>query len=732
MDSTIELRDSAELLRLAEQADILRRLRKAVSGTYKNSTPATDKTIIELRVDVDGRRPQQRISGDIFKQRGLKVFNDFILSPGQQLESFDKLQQFQRLPFYYTSYEYSFVVEAVTITEENGVAILTGPIIYYKDPGRIDETIEVRIRRVSYFSKAADASVTISKSGTLIQAYCLPRISEYFRTVTLEIDRYQGTSFPPGINPCIDPRPADLPCGNISTSTIFQRAGLDMTVIEDDVLNDSDSPDPGNNWSEAELHDLMEDRYDRFANTLQWNTYGVVVPRFGDPNYNSGYYGTMFDWGGWQAGDTYFRQGCAIAEDAIQGRAMGTLYNTNDKQERLTLQTFCHEVGHSFNLPHSWSRNTSADAASESFMNYPWGYTGGGESGFWSNFRWEFDDVELIWMRHQDRNDVIFGGTDWIGNNLSVYLEPQIEISNAPLRLELSAPPVLDFAEPVRLEVKLTNVSDTAQLVIDRLELEDHFITLYIRRPNGEFVRYIPPVRRLKAPGDLVELAPTESIQDSILVSFGARGYQFQEPGEYWVRAYYGRSEDAVIVSKAVRFRVAAPSTRQDEELAYLLFDRNAAKFLYFNGTERYPEVTSRLEEAVVKYEKTNPRVVRHIRAALGVHASRTFKRVGTTTKKKPERVVIARKPKLSEAITHLQRAIAVLPNTKALAVGDTRYAHLVGRLVDSQIAYGKKADAERTLRDSAQYLKQRKAGKQILDDFEERAKMLKKKTRKR
>ena len=45
----------------------------------------------------------------------------------------------------------------------------------------------------------------------------------------------------------------------------------------------------------------MEARFDTFADTLQWRMYSVIVPRFGDPNYSSGYYGTMFDWGGWQA-----------------------------------------------------------------------------------------------------------------------------------------------------------------------------------------------------------------------------------------------------------------------------------------------------------------------------------------------------------------------------------------------------------------------------------------------
>lgn len=721
MEPTIEMQKT-EIL--AEHLGNLYLRPKPISGTYKNKDPAVDNTILELRVDVDGRRPQQRISGDVFKQRGFKFFDDFILSPGQQFQRYEQIGQAQWIPFFFRSYEYSFIVEQVTRTEENGFAILQGPIIYYNDPARTDETIEIEIKRVSIFSKAANAVVRFYKSGLLIRSYCLPKISQYFRTVTLEIDRFQGTSFPPTVNTDIDPSPEDLPAQDVSTTSIFRNAGIDMQVIEDDLLDDPDGPDIGNNWDEGELHDLMEDRFDRFANTLQWNTYGVVVPRFGDPGYNSGYYGTMFDWGGWQAGDSYFRQGAAIAEDAIRGRVSGTLYDSNAEKERLILQTFCHEIGHSFNLPHTWQRSVNADSASDSFMNYPWGYTGGtgGESAFWSNFRWEFDDVELIWMRHQDRNDVIFGGNDWIGNNLSIYMEPEAEISNAPFKLELGAPPVVDFAEPVRLEIKLTNISNAPRIVVDRLDPEDHFITLYIRRPNGELVRYVPPVHRLKVPGDLVELKPGESIQASALVSFGARGHQFEQPGEYKVRAYYGRSEEAAIVSKACRLRVSAPTTRQDEELAYLLFEPNTAKYLYFDGSERYPDVASKLEEAVRKYGKTNPLVVRHIRAALGKHASRSFKRVET---KKGKRVVVARKPKLREAIAHLQHVVAELPKTKETRVDDSRYAQLAGLLAECQASAGKAEDAGETLDLSVRYLNEHNADTRIVDELEAQVKKL-------
>ena len=152
METNIELQNTQQL---AEYLGKLHLLSKPISGTYKNSDPAVDSTILELRVDVDGRRPQQRISGDVFKKRGFKFFDDFILTPGQQFQRHLEIGEAQLLPFFYMSYEYSFVVENVTESEQNGFAILSGPIVYYNDPARTDETIEIEIKRVSFFKKPA-------------------------------------------------------------------------------------------------------------------------------------------------------------------------------------------------------------------------------------------------------------------------------------------------------------------------------------------------------------------------------------------------------------------------------------------------------------------------------------------------------------------------------------------------------------------------------------------------
>lgn len=671
-------------------------LKRNVSGAYRSPTPGGFGAVLELRVDVDGRRPQMRVSGDVF-------------------------YHYQWLAYTFTLFAYSFVVETVSITEASGEMVINGQIKYYNDPAKVTDTIEVRIPRVSILASAADATARFYTSSVLSSTYVCPKRSDSFRTVNLEIDRFQGTTFPPSASTGVDPHPADLTVETLTTAEVFRRAGIDMTVTEDDVLNDADSADTGNNWDEVELHDLMEAHFDQFADTLQWELYGVVVPRFGDPNYDSGFYGVMFDWGGYQSGDSYHRQGAAVAADAILGRVSGTLYDSAAKRDRFFLETFIHEIGHAFNLPHSWQRGVSPDSGSESFMNYAWGYTGGGankESSFWSNFRWEFDDVELAWMRHADRSDVIFGGRDWIGNNLSIYMAPQAEVRNAPLSLEVRAWDVFDFAQPVRVELKLKNISGQPQMVCGRLKPEDGLVDVYIRTPRGEIVRYVPPVRRLVSNERDVQLNAGQSLYENALLSFSAKGPVFAEPGEYAVRAFYTLPDAGVIASKECRLRVATPTGRPTEELAHLLFSKEAAQFIYFGGMKSRPEVASRLAEAAEKYARTDPVVVRNIQAALGTHAARTYK---TVTPKAGRRVVVPAPADLAAAVVHLEAARSRVPATRMPAVDHITFNRLSTLLAESQMKLGNAPAAEKTLRDTLRYFSNQGVVKRVLDDYKAR-----------
>ncbi|MES9968896.1 MAG: hypothetical protein ABW092_02610 [Candidatus Thiodiazotropha sp.] len=676
-------------------------LKKPVSGSYRNATPASYGSILELRVDVDNRRPQQRLSGDLYTHF-----------------------TFCNIPI--TFYTGSFVVEDVTIAGDTTAMVLSGPVIYYSDPATNADSIEVRIPRVNYFASPAAACVSWLSNGSLVQSYVCPKISEYFRTATLEVDRFQGTVFPPTIDPDIDPSPGGLP-DSVDIRDTFLRSGIDLSVVHDDTLNDADSDDIEDNWSEVELHDLMEDRFDQFSNSLQWNLYCVIVPKFGDPTYSSGYYGTMFDWGGWQIGDSHLRQGCAIAETAIRGREVDNLYDTSDKKDRLILQTLIHEIGHAFNLPHTWSRSVNPDSGSESFMNYPWGYTdnGGGETNFWANFRWEFDDPELIWMRHADRNDVIFGGRDWIGNNLSADLNPAFDQIHSPVNLELQGPSVFDLGVPVSLGLKLTNDATQPINVIDRLQPEEGLLRVIIKRPNGDIVEYIPPVRRLMAPPEPFELAPGASTLTSINLSYGAKGHQFAEPGEYLIQVYFPCFPVGFIATASRRIRIAHPASRSSEALIHLMTGPEASKFLYYGGSRRHPEIIDKLNEATEQYAQTDPVAVRHIAAALGRNAVRNHKRIAV---KKGKRVIVADRADHGSAVDHFTKAFAQLPKEygNQSAFDPVTESRLIRRLADSHLAIDNKDEAISTLANAVKQMKKRKSDESIIDDLEERIKVIK------
>jgi hypothetical protein len=664
--------------------------RRAVSGTYRNAEPAGSGRIIELRVDVDGSRPQNRLSGDVFFH-------------------------FRFLGFDITFYLESFVVESPVVGGTGQEMTISGSVMIYGQPGRVNETIEVHIPRAWIFSDPPPACVNWLVGGVTTAIYACPKISERFRTATLEIDRFQGTVFPSELNPTISPSPSGL-SATVSVRSVFDQSGIDLDVVLDDVLNDPDSPDPGANWSEVELHDLMETRFDSFSNVLQWRLYGVVVPRFGDPSYSSGYYGVMFDWGGYQPGDTFLRQGCAVAEEAIRGREVGTLYDTSAKKERLFLQTFIHEVGHSWNLPHTWQRTSAPSTASTSFMNYPWGYTGGAgdETAFWSNFRWAFDDVELRWMRHADRADVIFGGRDWIGNNLSRYLDPAMNATGVPVRIELAGPALVDLSEPVRVTLTVINDSPAAISLPSELSPEAGMVHVYIQRPDGEVVEHRPPVYRLVAPEDTVAVPPGGSYAVSIPLSFAATGPAFPISGEYRVRALLTPAPEQMLPSNSIRLRVGHPANPGVEELASVVTRPEVAKFLYFGGSVRHPEVAEELAEVAERHEKASPSTTRHLFAALGQHAARAAKHLDV---RDGRRIVAVRDPDPVATTRYLERATR--PAAQRQVFDDPTLAGLTTRLADAYVELGKVEEAQAALRRALQRVEAPNAKEQLSEKLQ-------------
>jgi len=327
----------------------------------------------------------------------------------------------------------------------------------------------------------------------------------------------------------------------------------------------------------------------------------------------------------------------------------------------------------------------------------------------------------LLWMRHANRKDVIFGGHDWIGDNLIHFTEPEYNMENMPLELEVRGKDLFRFAEPVRLELKLKNVSTETAQVINHLQPEDNVVKLYIKRPDGEHVKYIAPVRRLRSTDEMVSLRPGESLYESVLLSYGARGAQFTEPGEYLVRAYYG-GEGGFVMSKALRIRIAAPHSVSEEELAHIMFDHRVAKFIYFRGGHRYPQMVSTLQEAADKFMADSPETCHQLQAVLGRHFSRDYKRLIT---KEGKRVLSVEKGNMKKAIKYMSDALETLPQTGKSALDNITYNRVTHRLIDCLQAHNGKPRIASRLEESLNYLKSNQVTPKVVTDYEKTIKQI-------
>ena len=91
--------------------------------------------------------------------------------------------------------------------------------------------------------------------------------------------------------------------------------------------------------------------------------------------------------------------------------------------ERMRFWTACHEMGHAFNLAHSWQKAFGTgwipllnEPEVRSFMNYPFRVSGG-QTSFFSDFAYRFSDQELVFMRHAPERLVQMGNASWFDHH---------------------------------------------------------------------------------------------------------------------------------------------------------------------------------------------------------------------------------------------------------------------------------------------------------------------------
>jgi hypothetical protein len=607
-----------------------------VSGRYRSA----GEVELELRVDVDGERPTRRMSGDFFRRTGGT-----------------------------TAYVGSFLVNAPAIAASGTEVVIEGEGVFSFPSG--SPRIRVSIPRMPALAPPGAASVQfLTSSGVPGSTYSCQYESPFFRTVELEQDVVGDVqpfaSFDVSrLQSPARPRVLTVPIA-------YGEAGIEM--IDTGRGNSIPVALAGADriWTNSELHHAMTEHFARWTSDPAWRVYLIAATIH---ERGSGLRGIMFD--------AEKRQACAVFHDVV-----GSGGSSNDVAIRAMLRTYVHELGHCFNLYHSHQKEfmdppqpNRMDALS--WMHYPDYYQGSGGSGagaYWRAFPFQFDDDELVHLRHGFRNAVVPGGQPFgIGAadiDPEVFAEPVADESG--LALELRAAPQFLLGTPVVVEIKLSLTDLRGRTVNAALHPNYGYVQIGIARLGGKTLVFRPMMTHCLEP-DIVTLNQSRpSVYDSAYIGYGKDGFYFAAPGQYELRALYKAPDGSQVISNALRILIKAPLNREEGELSEMFLGESQGKLLYLLGSDSESLRSGRdaFELAIDKYPKHT--LTAYARLIEGMNASRPFKRI-----EREYGTVGIRQPDLTRSETLLAGVVNAATGDQAAmaAEADTPLADVVPRL---------------------------------------------------
>jgi hypothetical protein len=650
-------------------------LKRAVSGQYR----ATGNFhTLELRVDVDGSRPMGRVSGDFFSVSGAT-----------------------------SSYFGSFVVNSPSVSVTSSQVTIEGLGQYTWSAGA--PRIKVTIPRTSIFVPPAAATLQFfTQSGSPGASYTCPHASGFFRTLQYEQDSVAGAVPFLSYNTSSLPQPAGSPVRTLTVQTAFAEAGIDMQSTGGTNVVNTSAAGGDAKWSDSELHAAMVANFGQWANIPQWKVYLLVAT-----THVGGYRGIMFDYSG-----AFQRQGCAVFYDAIKG--------TDPTNQRAQLRTYIHELGHCFNLLHSWQKNLAnppaplgpnAGFGDLSWMNYDWRYVPGGVAGYWANFPFQFTDNEIIHLRHGFYRNVVFGGNGF--GTGAAEIDPELfadrVVDNSGLALELRAKPSFALGEPVVVEIKLATTDLRGKRVHNYLHPNETMVQIAIRGPGGRTVLYRPLIAHCVDEDAMAMLtADNPALYDSAYIGYGQDGFYFDQPGSYRLRAIYSAPDGSQVVSNILTLRVSSPHAAADEEVAELfLGDEQGQLFaLLGSDSEQLRAGNAAFDEVLDRHAK-HPLAI-YARLVKGINAERDFKKLRT------DKTLKVRKAEAGESVAMLS-AVAE-ESTGEKGVDNITLNMVMRRLAHAEMKVGDVQKAKKTLDKMVDVFKKKGVNQRVLHRIEMQA----------
>jgi len=597
------------------------------------------------------------------------------------------------------------------------------------------EIDRLEISLTGILNPVASATFFCSADGTSVGPYEITRSSRYFREVEFEIDREDHARTVEPYNTHTHPdRPTDLPASNLTIKTAYARAGIRVDYSEEANIIATAGPGEGG-WSNAELHQAMEDHWSAFANEPQWKLWVFL----GEHHANDGYAGIMFDSETPLPGDVT-RQGTAVFTEAdwLFG-ATGDFASDNtspaEAVERELFFTTVHEIGHAFNLAHSWQKTLAAPYGSPwtppgwapamadddqglSWMNYPWRADEDPVNTycakwFYDRFTFRFQDAENLFLRHAPEEFVQMGNETWFENH---GLADESRINRA-LSLSISSlRDPLELGEPVFVELRLKNVSNKSIQTHGLLDPAAGFMQIAVTGPDGTKLPFLAPVHidQNCAPKTI---SPGGALYESIQLTVGKMGFYFRKPGPYRIEACF-TNVDGTQASAVAQIWVK-PASFDDERIISTLYDGRVARVLYFGGARKMEDVNEKLEWMLTRLSPKHPARL-YLASCLAMPLAKNWKSLPRGAKK-----VGILEPHHARAEQLLAPAMDSL-ELLADSLGHIRAREVTEIYANSALEAGKRARAVEVKRSLLALFRKRKVVEPVLKQLEDELKRLK------
>ena len=667
----------------------------AVSGRYRmvptrppvstEPFPSVNLMSMTVRVDVDRFFPQNRISIEVNR-----------LIPNIHAHVIAEVTSDSCL-----GYNRRTIVASINYRDGNAALI----------PGT---TVTFRALRTNGFGYGA-YELTLSGGGITPKTYGLSFESIYFDKIEFEVDQVDNagtviTSYDTHAHPN---RSSGLPAETLALTTIFQRAGFEATMSSGGGVISVSGAGANGTWSDAEMHNAMLTYWSRFANNPLWAMWVLYAARH-DMGRSLG--GIMFD----DIGPNH-RQGTAIFTNSfIQDVPVGDA-NPEAWRNRMQFWTAIHEMGHGFNLSHSWQKALGMawmplanEPEARSFMNYP-NKVVGGQTQFFSNFQFRFSDDELVFMRHAPRRFVQMGNSNWFDNHGFEAPEAFATTGNWNLAIRPNrAENSYRFLEPVTLELKLLNTSGDSKTIEEDMLSDGRHVTIFVQRKGGELRQLRAMTSRCHQP-HLDRIEAGHAIYGAHMISTSTDGWLIDEPGFYKVQAAVDLGTE-IVVSNVLRIYVAPPVSLEEGIIGGDYFTEDVGRVLAFAGAPQLAQAQDVLRRLVTSCTD-NPAAV-HASVALSSPLLRDFKiLVGLESGNGLK--IVARPAKVDEASKIQLTALLKEPDKAADTVGHIPFFTLLQHLADSIKAKGDDKVALDVMTKTIRLMKSRKILPSVIENVE-------------